>query len=141
MLLWFAQRPADGPRARRPAPEPGRATAQRYLADLVRHGLLNLSLNYGTAGRPNTAIPCPGDEIRDPQRLCPLHRPRRIPSPTCAAGSNRRRQQHSSSHPSAIGGELPKHAAAQVNLQPRRSIPYPRPAEASTGTAAIKGTV
>ncbi|ADJ48219.1 transcriptional regulator [Amycolatopsis mediterranei S699] len=29
-----------------------RATAQRYLADLVRRGLLDLSLNYGTAGRP-----------------------------------------------------------------------------------------
>ncbi|WP_329048306.1 response regulator [Amycolatopsis sp. NBC_01488] len=29
-----------------------RATAQRYLADLVRRGLADLSLNYGTAGRP-----------------------------------------------------------------------------------------
>lgn len=29
-----------------------RATAQRYLADLVRRNLVDLSLNYGTAGRP-----------------------------------------------------------------------------------------
>lgn len=29
-----------------------RATAQRYLADLVRRGLVDLSLNYGSAGRP-----------------------------------------------------------------------------------------
>jgi response regulator of citrate/malate metabolism len=29
-----------------------RATAQRYLADLVRRGLIDLSLNYGTTGRP-----------------------------------------------------------------------------------------
>ena len=29
-----------------------RATAQRYLADLVRRGLVELSLNYGGAGRP-----------------------------------------------------------------------------------------
>jgi response regulator of citrate/malate metabolism len=29
-----------------------RATAQRYLADLVRRGLLDLSLNYGSTGRP-----------------------------------------------------------------------------------------
>jgi response regulator of citrate/malate metabolism len=29
-----------------------RATAQRYLADLVRRGLIDLSLNYGSTGRP-----------------------------------------------------------------------------------------
>lgn len=29
-----------------------RATAQRYLADLVRRDLVDLSLNYGTTGRP-----------------------------------------------------------------------------------------
>ncbi|MGZ4596978.1 MAG: response regulator [Actinomycetes bacterium] len=29
-----------------------RATAQRYLADLVRRGLLDLTLNYGSTGRP-----------------------------------------------------------------------------------------
>jgi len=30
----------------------GLATAQRYLADLVRRGLLDLSLTYGIAVRP-----------------------------------------------------------------------------------------
>ena len=29
-----------------------RATAQRYLAELVRAGLLELNLQYGTTGRP-----------------------------------------------------------------------------------------
>jgi response regulator of citrate/malate metabolism len=29
-----------------------RATAQRYLADLVRRGLIDISLSYGTTGRP-----------------------------------------------------------------------------------------
>ncbi|WP_410627902.1 helix-turn-helix domain-containing protein [Amycolatopsis sp. cmx-8-4] len=29
-----------------------RAAAQQYLADLVRRGLLDLSLNYGAAGPP-----------------------------------------------------------------------------------------
>jgi two-component system CitB family response regulator len=29
-----------------------RATAQRYLADLLRRGLVELDLNYGSTGRP-----------------------------------------------------------------------------------------
>jgi response regulator of citrate/malate metabolism len=40
-----------------------RATAQRYLADLVRRGLVDLSLHYGNAGRPEHRyrIAEPGD--------------------------------------------------------------------------------
>jgi response regulator of citrate/malate metabolism len=40
-----------------------RATAQRYLADLVRRGLVDLSLHYGNAGRPEHRyrITEPGD--------------------------------------------------------------------------------
>jgi response regulator of citrate/malate metabolism len=40
-----------------------RATAQRYLADLVRRGLVDLSLHYGNTGRPEHRyrIAEPGD--------------------------------------------------------------------------------
>jgi response regulator of citrate/malate metabolism len=41
-----------------------RATAQRYLADLVRRGLVDLSLNYGTTGRPEHRYHVPGPVTR-----------------------------------------------------------------------------
>ena len=37
-----------------------RPTAQRYLSELERKGLLELKLTYGTTGRPvNTYVPLP----------------------------------------------------------------------------------
>jgi response regulator of citrate/malate metabolism len=42
-----------------------RATAQRYLADLVRRGLVDLSLNYGSTGRPEHRY-----HVNPPRRSC-----------------------------------------------------------------------